>query len=264
MAAYGFGTWSFGSGNFGIPIGSFGTGLIGEFFLIDNSIPQNFSFLLADDTIIYDGNLIGANTPITDDYYVHHGPITATLPAYDVTPFVRPIGEAVYETAESNAVDLHGLTWPLTDPTNQKWLNILTSSGTISLKSLLIIPTKTQWQSVSFLNILSGALGNQILYVNIDGYICLTDGTNTAISPVEYNAGIDHNIVLVFGGGHMQIIMDGVKGGIADYVGTFDPGDTLKYALNNKDVMKVVTISGKDSSQFEFALPLNQTLNYTI
>lgn len=136
--------------------------------------------------------------------------------------------------------------------------------GTLILKNLNITPAKTEWQTVGPLNILSGANGNQILYVDTDGFIKATDGTNTCVSPAEYVAGVDTDIALIFGDGNMQILQDGVPGGLSPFEGTFLPGDTLKLAFGNEDIFSVEDICGNSTATFGEALFLAQTLGYDL
>lgn len=184
--------------------------------------------------------------------------ITMVKSKYSISPFYIPTSgtPASIDTAASTAdPDKHGLNWDLTAVDNSWLLDLLTSTGTLILNNINIIPTKTEWQTAGQLNILSGATGNQILYVDTDGFIKATDGTNTCISPAEYVAGVDTDISLIFGGGNMQIMQDGTLGGSVSFVGTFAPGDTLKLAYENEDIMNIGDIAGKPYLSYSTASP---------
>jgi len=118
--------------------------------------------------------------------------------------------------------------------------------GLLVLNDLTIVPDKTQWETPGVLNILSGNTGNKILYVDTDGYVKMTDGHSIAVSPIEYVAGQKHGIEMHFGPDSMYLKMDDLEGAVVPFIGTFSPGERLKFALDNEDIMGVSKIGGRE------------------
>lgn len=197
--------------------------------------------------------------------------ILTTHVAYPVYPLSIPTlsgAPASIDTAASAPnPDKHGLNWEDTEDKNSWAFDLLgvAGVGTITTKGLNIVPSVTEWQTTGDFNILSGATGNQILYIESGtGLICATDGANTCKSNTAYTEGTDHLVSLVFGDGNMQIIMDGTKGGLAPFVGTFTPGETLKWGLNNEDIFSKGDVCGSTTATFGEAVELAQELAFTL
>ena len=350
--------------------------------LIINGEPKNYVFERSG-TIVTPSSTFGPNVVVTSgSTMVHHGAVSSVIPAYDISPLVRPTFPDVYDTCESEPnPDKHGLNWERTDQKNawvfdllggkvdgpelilngtfdtnvDHWTsfqptdlvewdngtmmftsvtsargvyqNVITSptdrlevraqsvvasiphlvrltvgsipgagyaqslersaphefvlrapaasSGTLTniyLRSSLagsinwdsisaktisqatgtlgfkmqITPTKTEWETVGDLNIISGDAGNQIVYVEDGtGLYCATDGVNTCKSTVEYTPGSEDFVALLFSAnGRMRLDVNGNMGVSTAFIGTFSPGETIKWGLLNKDIMLIDTVCG--------------------
>lgn len=125
----------------------------------------------------------------------------------------------------------------------------LAALGILFLDSLTIIPALAEWETSGNLNILSGDTGNAILYVDSStGQFAMTDGTNIAYSDQAYTEDQGHDIEMHFGPEHMYLKVDGIEGAVVPFIGGFNPGARLKYALDNEDVMTVTDIKSRDRS----------------
>jgi hypothetical protein len=120
------------------------------------------------------------------------------------------------------------------------------SDGILKLERLNIRPAKTEWTSTGDLIILAGSSGNPILYIEeVTGLICATDGINVAKSPSTYVAQTDHEVTLLFSAdGRMRVDMDGAAGQSVDFAGSFSPGETLKWGLENEDMFSIGNVCG--------------------
>lgn len=214
--------------------------------LISGGSLKNATFERLGDVVTTSGTF-SANEPVyVGGKYIHNGVITETTPTYDISPFVRPTAPDTYATAATEPnPSKRGANWEDVEEDNTWVFDLLTSTGTLTFNGINIAPSKTQWQTSGDFNILSGATGNQILYAGVDGFLYATDGTNTCKSLIEYVAGQNHTVSLGFSeAGRMRIDMDGIKGAPSDYVGTFNPGVTLKWGFANEDIFSIGSVCG--------------------
>lgn len=123
---------------------------------------------------------------------------------------------------------------------------IFPASGILNLSKLNIRPSKTEWNTIGDFNILSGADGSQIIYLEEGtGLLCVTDGTNTCKSNSEYVARTDMEAVLLFSkDGRMRIDVGNIAGQSTDFVGYFPLGVTGKWGLGCGDMFSIGGICG--------------------
>lgn len=93
--------------------------------MIKGGVPQNASFI-RDGTIPTTAGVFGPNgTVIVAKTYIHTPEITEAVPAYDISPVIRPTAPDTYPSAASAAdPSTKGLSWDLAIPENA-WINTL-------------------------------------------------------------------------------------------------------------------------------------------
>lgn len=203
--------------------------------------PLNYIFTRSG-SITRDGVTFVENEPVVQNKrYYHNGEITETTPSYDVSPITRPTAPDTISTAASAPnPDKNGLNWESSDAENDWVFSLLSTVGELSFKNLNIKPSVIEWKTIGDLNILSGGTGNQILYIeSATGLACATDGTNTCKSLSPYTKETVHDINIVFTGSTMAVVLDGISGSVVPFVGSFSPGETLKWGLNNEDIFSI-------------------------
>lgn len=134
------------------------------------------------------------------------------------------------------------------EPSSSLWDNvsakeITPATGSLIFKSLKVVPTLAQWEDVDMIKIIMADDGTEIFYLEDDGFFKLSDGTNIAVSPSAYTAGQEYKLKPIWDGTEMWIEMDGVAGTKVPFVGTFNPGQILKF-FGSEDLILVDGFSG--------------------